>query len=79
MGIVSIVSAPLLWIRLPFAKWGGVIASLLMGSIPVILFPDQGFTFRDGLMVLAFLLIAFWFYRIDYKHRFPVEEANTEE
>lgn len=75
-GVIAVVIAPLLWIRLPHAKWGGVLAS----SIFVFLAIRQGIpiSIRGCTTILAALLAVYWFWKIDYSNRFEDEgkEAN---
>lgn len=70
LSVIAIVSAPLLWIRVPHAKWGGSIAALLLGA-PLV--PDVlagKLDLRTGFMLVACAVIAYWFAIIDYDHRF---------
>lgn len=69
LGSVSVVTAPLLWVRLPHMKWGGVIAAVILGSIPLVRSAHQAMEGRDALGVLGALVIGYWFFRIDYRHR----------
>lgn len=75
LGVVSVATAPLLWIRLPCAKWGGVIASLILGAIPILRSSNQPITVRDALPILGALVIGYWFFRIDYRHRFDEDQT----
>ena len=70
LGVICILTAPLLWIRVPGAKWGGVLASLLLGLTSVIRASKIGFGITDAWLVPASLVIAYWFFQIDYAHRF---------
>ena len=70
MGVVCLISAPLLWMRVPLAKWGGVTASLLLGVSSIIRSIDSGFSLMTILLPVSTLVIAFWFFKIDYSHRF---------
>ena len=71
-GVFAVVTSPLLWIRLPHAKWGCIFAS----GIFVYLAARQGIpnSTRDGFALLVSLLFVYWFYKIDYSHRFEDKE-----
>lgn len=75
LGAVSVVTAPLLWIRLPCMKWGGVIAAVILGLIPVLRSAYQSIGLRDALPVLGAIVIGYWFFRIDYRHRFILNDS----
>ncbi len=75
LGVVSVVTAPLLWMRLPYLKWGGVIAAVILGLIPILRSAYQAIGLRDALPVLGAIVIAYWFSRIDYRHRFTVDDS----
>lgn len=67
--IAAMVSAPLLWIRVPYAKWGGVVSSLFLGaSIIVAARGSSGMGMREYILLGALVVIAIWFVRIDYDH-----------
>ena len=75
IGVVSVVTAPLLWIRLPHMKWGGVMAAVILGLIPILRSAHQAMGLRDSFPVLGAIVIAYWFFRIDYRHRFTADDA----
>ena len=68
--LIALISAPLLWIRVPHAKWGGVIAALLLATPLLLLALDEGFDLQTVLLLGASLVIAYWYATIDYDHRF---------
>ena len=76
LGTISAVSAPLLWIRLPHMKWGGVIAAVILGFIPILRSAYQSIGLSDALPVLGGIVIGYWFFRIDYRHRFTVDNHD---
>ncbi|OYV07349.1 MAG: hypothetical protein CFE26_01495 [Verrucomicrobiales bacterium VVV1] len=73
--MVSVVTAPLLWVRFPYMKWGGVVAAVILGSIPILRSAHQAIGFRDALPVLGAIVIGYWFFRVDYHHRFTVDNS----
>ena len=68
------ISAPLLWLRVPFAKWGGAVASIMFVYISFYTQPPGTFfNTISGYITLLSPVIVFWFVRIDYSH---VSESN---
>ena len=72
--ILGLLTGPLLWLRLPLAKWGGVLAALLFGSLPFFHSVLSEFTLRNYFTMLASLVVVYWFVKIDYRHRFDADE-----
>ena len=76
MAIISVITAPLLWVRVPHVKWGGAIASVLLGLSSVVDSIDKAtFGLSDVFLPAATLVIAYWFFVIDYSHRFEYEDS----
>ncbi|MFT5104590.1 MAG: hypothetical protein ACI9UA_000205 [Pseudoalteromonas tetraodonis] len=70
MSIIGICTAPLLWIRIPYAKWGGVIAALLLATPLQLRVIGEGPDLHACLLLLTCLVIAYWYGIIDYDHQF---------
>lgn len=71
VALMSVITAPFLWMRLPYAKWGGVAVSLTIPWIYLSPLINQGFSIKVVYMSAAFLVIIYWFIKIDYNHVCP--------
>lgn len=71
---LSLITAPSLWMRLPYAKWGGVAVSLVLGYLFVVPLTTQGISIRQGFTAVGICAMCYWFFKIDYSHTFPDEE-----
>jgi len=70
LGVVSLIAAPLLWLRVPHAKWVCVLAAGIWCAISVLRVVHEPTIVRHTFPLLGSLLFIYWFIRIDYRSRF---------
>lgn len=71
MSVISLISAPLIWLRVPHAKWGGVLAALLLGYTHFLAIPEGAFfSTRASFHLVGSLIVAYWYLAINYDHKY---------
>jgi uncharacterized membrane protein (DUF2068 family) len=73
-GVVSIVAGVLLWLRVPHAKWLGVLTGAVLLGIFARSLVLKGFSLFGGLQLLMPVACIYWMARIDYNHVFHEED-----
>ena len=75
ISIASILSGALLWLRVPAAKWLGVLVCVGICGLGVRRLMLDGFSIRAAIGVLVPVIVAVWMARIDYSQKFEDEDV----
>jgi hypothetical protein len=75
-GAVSIVAGVLLWLRVPHAKWIGVLVGAVMLGIFARSLVLNGFSWFGVVQLLLPIACIYWMARIDYNHVFQDEDED---
>jgi len=73
-GVISIVAGVLLWLRVPHAKWLGVLVFAILFGIFARSLILRGWSIIGCLQLLMPIFCAYWLARIDYDHVFVDED-----
>jgi hypothetical protein len=76
MAVVSILCGVLLWLRVPHAKWLGVLVFLGGSGIGVRRLLIEGFSWWILFTALLPLVCVLWMAQIDYSHKYVEDEAS---
>lgn len=75
-GVISISAGVLLWLRVPHAKWLGVLVFAIMLGVFARGLILTGWSLLGCLRLLMPIFCAYWLVRIDYEHVFEDEDEE---
>ncbi len=74
IALASILCGVLLWLRVPAAKWLGVLVFVALSGLSIRRLILDGWSLGQIVRILLPLVCAVWMGRIDYSHRFADDE-----
>lgn len=75
-GVISIIAGVLLWLRVPHAKWLGVLVFAIMFGVFARGLILTGWSLLGCFQLLMPIFCAYWLVRIDYEHVFVDEDEE---